>query len=153
MLAVLAPLVVLLNGLAAGVLVGTQLGGWPLLASLPAGRYVEAHAFFSTRYDPFMPICLVGTVLGDVVLTVVAIRTGAWPAFAAGAVLAAATAVVSVRKNVPVNKWVRGLDPEHLPGDFARQDPRREWGAWNRVRTALTVAALVTNCLGVALLL
>ncbi|HEY8986903.1 MAG TPA: DUF1772 domain-containing protein, partial [Streptomyces sp.] len=104
MLTLLLPLVLLLNGLAAGVLFGTQLGGFPYLASLPADRYVEAHAFFGTRYDPAMPLCLVGTVGCDTALAFLAPEPFARAAFAVAAVLAAATSVISVAKNVPVNR-------------------------------------------------
>ncbi|WP_116198858.1 DUF1772 domain-containing protein [Amycolatopsis circi] len=149
----LIPLVVLANGLAAGVLAGTQLGGWPLLRSLPANEYVRAHAFFATRYDPFMPICLVLTVLGDLVLGVFAAEGVAGALFLTAAVLAVATVGISLVKNVPVNKWVRGLDPAHLPGDFAERDPRRNWGGWNRARTVLCTLALAANCVALGLLL
>ncbi|MBO8192100.1 DUF1772 domain-containing protein [Streptomyces oryzae] len=153
MIAYLAPLVVLLNGLAAGVLFGTQLGGWPLLAVLPADRYVHAHAFFATRYDPAMPICLLGTLAGDIWLAAVSPHAVARGLFVAGAVLAAATVVISLTKNVPVNKWVQTLDPDNLPADFADHDPRRRWGAWNQRRSALTVLALFVNCAALTLLL
>ncbi|WP_414170149.1 anthrone oxygenase family protein [Streptoverticillium reticulum] len=153
MFPVVVPLVVLANGLAAGVLTGTLLGGWPLLAALPPDRYVHAHAFFATRYDPFMPACMITTVLGDGALT--AARTDAAPRalFLAGGVLALAAVVVSVTANVPVNKWVRTLDPDNLPADFDRMDPRPRWGAWNRRRAALTALALLANCTALALLL
>lgn len=153
MLEVLAPLVLLALGLAAGVLVGTQLGGFPLLASLPPDQYVRAHAFFATRYDPFMPACLVVGVLGSAALAVLAPGTAPRVLYGAAAALALATVVISLRKNVPVNRWVRSLDPEHLPADFAERDPRRHWGAWNRTRTALGTAALLVHCAALALLL
>ncbi|MFE3140630.1 anthrone oxygenase family protein [Streptomyces scopuliridis] len=153
MLAFLVPLVVLLNGLAAGVLFGTQLGGWPLLAALPPDRYVHAHAFFATRYDPAMPVCLLGTLLGDAALAFLA--PGAVPAtlFAAASVLALLTVAISVTKNVPVNKWVRTLDPDNLPADFDAHDPRPAWGPWNRRRSLLTTLAMVANCAALAALL
>lgn len=147
---VLVPLVLLANGLAAGVLVGTQLGGWPLLVSLPPQRYVHAHAFFATRYDPFMPICFVATVAGDVAL---AVTTGPRVLFVIAAVCLACAITVSLTKNVPVNKWVRSLDPDDLPADFADRDPRRHWGTWNTTRAVLAVAGLLANCLALALLL
>lgn len=153
MLAVLVPLVLLANGLAAGVLVGTQLGGWPLLVALPPDRYVHAHAFFSARYDPFMPSCLVGTVVGDVLLAMLVPGAGPRVLYAAGALLALATVTISIVKNVPVNRWVRTLDPDDLPADFASRDPRRHWGTWNRARTRLVVLSLLTNCVALALLL
>lgn len=151
MLQVLVPLVILANGLAAGVLMGTQLGGWPLLQSLPADRYVHAHAFFATRYDPFMPVCLIVTVLGDVTLALVADAAGTRPLFLVATVLALGTITISLLKNVPVNKWVRALDPDDLPADFAGRDPRPAWGRWNRTRTTLSVLALLANCLALGL--
>ncbi|MDJ1133968.1 DUF1772 domain-containing protein [Streptomyces iconiensis] len=153
MIAYLAPSVVLFNGLAAGVLFGTQLGGWPLLAALPADRYVHAHAFFATRYDPAMPLCLLGTLAGDIWLAVLAPDGAASALFVLGAVLAACTVVISLTQNVPVNKWIQTLDPDNLPQDFAARDPRRRWGAWNQRRSTLTVAALLANCAALALLL
>lgn len=153
MLELLVPIVILATGLAAGVLVGTELGGFPLLESLPPDQYVRAHAFFATRYDPFMPVCLVIATLGSVALAVVAPRGGAQVLYAVAAGLALAAVMISLRKNVPINKWVRTLDPEHLPDDFPARDPRRRWGAWNRTRAALGTAALLAHCGALALLL
>ena len=160
MLSILAPLLLLLNGLAAGVLFGTQLGGFPYLASLPGDRYVHAHAFFGQRYDPAMPVCLVGTVVLDAVLALGGFgafgagSAGGTPAralFAAAGLLAAATALISVTKNAPVNRWMRTVDPDHLPADLQRT--RDTWGAWNRRRSLLTIAALVANCAALGFLL
>jgi uncharacterized membrane protein len=150
MIAVLAPMVLLTAGLAAGVLTGTVLGGAPLLMALPTERYVHAHGFFATRYDPFMPACLVATLLGDLALA--AIVTGpASIVFGIAGVLAVAVTIVSLTKNAPVNKWMATLDPERLPADFV--DPRKQWVAWNQVRTVLAVAALIGNVVAIGLLL
>jgi uncharacterized membrane protein len=151
--ALLAPLVVLLNGLAAGVLLGTQLGGWPLLAALPPDRYVHAHAFFATRYDPAMPICLLGTLVGDAVLAAGGSHTPARLLFLAAALLAAVTITISLTKNVPVNKWIQGVDPENLPENFSELDPRGSWGPWNRRRSILAILAFAANCAALAALL
>ncbi|MBP2327291.1 putative membrane protein [Kibdelosporangium banguiense] len=153
MLELLVPVVLLANGLAAGVLVGTQLGGWPLLESLPPAGYVSAHAFFSTRFDPFMPVCFVAAAVGDVVLGVLADRAVTAVLFLTAALLTLGSVVVSLVKNVPLNRWIRTLDPDRLPADFAERDPRRRWGGWNRARTALAVLALLFNCVAVGLLL
>lgn len=146
----LAPLVLLTSGLAAGVLMGTVLGGAPLLMALPTDRYVHAHGFFATRYDPFMPICLIVTCAGGLVLGFLADGPAA-AVFLLTGLLAGSVVTISLLKNAPVNRWMATLDPDRLPEDF--QDPRREWMAWNRVRTALSVAALVGNVVATGLLL
>jgi uncharacterized membrane protein len=150
-LTVLAPLLLLLNGLAAGVMLGTQLGGFPYMASLPVDRYVYAHAFLGQRYDPTMPVCLLGTVVLDVVLAAGAPDSTARVLFAVAALLTATTPVIAIVKNAPVNRWMRTLDPDNLPADF--QDPRPEWGAWNSRRSWITIAALAVNCTALGFLL
>lgn len=148
---IVVALVLLANGLAAGVLTGTVLGGVPLLQALPTDRYVHAHAFFAGRYDPFMPLCLLGTAVGDTVLALRVTEPTARALLAVAAVTAVAVITVSVTRNVPINRWVKSLDPEALPADFT--DPRPRWAHWNRVRTALAVLALTANVSAVAVLL
>ena len=150
MIELFAPVVLLANGLAAGVLAGAVLGGLPLLLQLPVDRYVHAHGFFGTRYDPFMPICLVVTLLGDLVLAVLAPPKAVVP-FAIAALLAAAVVTISLTKNAPVNRWMASLDPEKLPADF--EDPRRSWSFWHRLRTVFAVVALVSNVVAIGLLI
>ncbi|MEU7649399.1 DUF1772 domain-containing protein [Streptomyces huasconensis] len=150
---VVVPLLLLVNGLGAGVMMNTQLGGFAYLNLLPPARYVHAHAFYSTRYDPFMPLCIVATALGAAVLAIAGSHPEARVLHALAALLALATITVSVVKNVPVNRWVQSLDPQRLPADFAERDPRRSWGRWNQVRTWLLTAALAVNCAALATLL
>jgi uncharacterized membrane protein len=150
MVALLAPFVLLTAGLSAGVLTGTVLGGAPLLMVLPTERYVHAHGFFATRYDPFMPVCLVATFVGDLVLGVLT-PGPASAVFIVAGLLAGSVATISLLKNAPVNRWMATLDPDRLPDDF--RDPRREWVAWNKIRTGLAVAALAGNVVAIGLLL
>src|SRR2546430_2081017 len=117
MIAVLAPLVLLTAGLSAGVLTGTVLGGAPLLMALPTDRYVHAHGFFATRYDPFMPVCLISTLVLDLLLALLA-KGSASPVFLVAGLLAGSVATISLVKNAPVNRWMATLDPERLPADF-----------------------------------
>lgn len=150
---VLFPLVLLANGLSAGVLAWGLLGGWPFMRSLPDDRYVHLHAFMATRYDPFMPVCLIVTVAGDVVLALLLPgAAGAGLAVLAGLLTVTAIAV-SLVKNVPVNKWMQSLDPEALPADFAEVHPRAGWGRWNTFRSVLVLLAFVANCVALGLVL
>jgi hypothetical protein len=122
----LAPLVVLLNGLAAGVLFNSVLGGFPYLASLPDGRYVHAHAFYGTRYDPAMPICLIGTTLGDLVLAAIAPGTASRSLFLAAAVLAAVVAYVVTRPLLRARERERAGDARRAELDAAKEAKYRE---------------------------
>src|SRR4051794_28848292 len=103
--------VLLCNGLAAGVLTASELASFPLMARLPADQYVRTHAFFSTRYDPFMPACLILTVLGDLALAVTLHGPFTRGLYGTAAVCAAAAIVIAVARNVPLNVWVRSVDP------------------------------------------
>lgn len=139
------PLLLLANGMAAGGLMIAFLGGAPLQFVLPVPDYVVVQKFLTTRFDPFMPICLIITILVDSTL---AATTPAMPfrllAAVAGALVACAI-TVSLTKNFPINKFVRSLDPQRLPANWSDVDPRVKWRNWNAVRTTLTVTALVCN--------
>lgn len=141
--------VLLCNGLAAGVLTASELGQFPLMARLPADEYIRTHAFFSTRYDPFMPTCLILTVLGDLALAVTADDPLAQGLSATAAVLAAGAVLIAITRNVPLNAWVRSLDPQAPPRDW--RERRASWGRWNLRRCVLVAVALVANCATVAI--
>lgn len=153
MIRLLLPLALMGSGLAAGGLAIAALGGAPLLLSLPTDRYVPVHKFLVERFDPFMPICMVLALVSDAVLAVVApVPAGRW-ALGGAAVLLVGVLAVSVLKNVPINRWVATLDPQSLPEDWERLDPRVSWRNWNLLRTALAMAALVLNAVAVGVLL
>jgi uncharacterized membrane protein len=147
------PLALLGSGFAAGGLMISALGGAPLLLILPTDQYVPIHKFLVTRFDPFMPISLCGALIADAILAFTA-ATGAGRALTGtAAVLLVIAVVVSLTKNVPINKWVARLDPSALPENFEHLDPRVRWRNWNLVRTALAVTALLVNVSTVAALL
>ncbi|WP_019869953.1 DUF1772 domain-containing protein [Salinispora oceanensis] len=153
MVRVLLPLALVFSGFAAGGLMISSLGGAPLLLALPTERYIPVHQFLVTRFDPFMPISMTVTLALDLALTLI----GPSPAFRLLTTLAAAllaiAMMVSLTKNVPINRWISTLDPEQLPDDWQRLDPRVRWRNWNLVRTVLAVTALLLNTSAVAVLL
>ena len=147
------PVVLLANGLAAGALMIAVLGGAPLQFVLPVSDYVVVQKFLTTRFDPFMPICLIITIVVD---TTTAITTTATPArwLAAGAALLVASAItVSLTRNAPINRWVRKLDPHALPENWDEVDPRIRWRNGNALRATLTVAGLLVNVITVSTLI
>nr|BAJ52685.1 hypothetical protein [Streptomyces sp. TA-0256] len=149
---ILLPLALIGSGMAAGGLMIASLGGAPLLLSLPADRYVPVHQFLVTRFDPFMPICMVTAMLTDTAVAALAHDATRVPAGVA-AVLLLGAIVVSLAKNVPINKWVGSLEPGVVPPDWERVDPRARWRNWNLVRTGLAVTALLANATAAALAL
>ncbi|GAA3882129.1 hypothetical protein GCM10022243_53390 [Saccharothrix violaceirubra] len=148
MTAVLVLVVLSANGLAAGVLLWSAVCGVPLLRTLDPGRYIEVERLWGNRFEPFQPICVVLTVLADVLLAV----TGpvSRPLFAVAAVAAAGVIAISTTRNVPLKRWVMSLDPAAPPEDFEEHDPRPEWARWNLTRTVLASVAFVANALAVA---
>lgn len=153
MIHVLLPLLLLANGMAAGGLMIAFLGGAPLQFVLPFDGYVVVQQFLTTRFDPFMPICLVITILTDGTLAATTATTPfRWLAAVAG-VLVACAITVSLTKNFPINKFVRKLDPDRQPANWSEVDPRMRWRNWNAVRTTLTVTALLLNVTAVGTLI
>ena len=138
---------VLASGLGTGVMLSTVIGMVPMTLALPYDRYVEMIQFMWPRYDPFMPLMNGLAFVLDVVLAIVLGDDPARPFLVAGAVLLAAVMVISVVKNVPINKYVTGLDPRNQPDDWDRADPRQRWRQWNTIRTSLAVLALLANVL------
>jgi uncharacterized membrane protein len=147
----LVPTLLLANGLAAGVMLSTVIGTVPLMMVLPYERYVQMVQFLWRRYDPFMPIANGIAFAADIVLAV----TTPGPSrvlWSVAAALLACVMVISVRKNVPVNRYVMSLDPQSLPDDWGRRDQRAFWQRWNTIRTSLALTTLLVNVLAVALL-
>jgi uncharacterized membrane protein len=150
MLAQALDVVVLIgNGITAGVLFCVALSVVPALASMPVDRYVEAHRLLGRNYDPAMPVIVLSSTVTDLVLAVLAGSIGTRLLFAAGAVLLLGVSTVSHLRNVPINRRVKALDASRLPAGW--QDPRPRWRRWNLVRTGLALLALAVNATAVTL--
>jgi uncharacterized membrane protein len=152
MITFFVPLVVLTGGLAAGGLMISALGGAPMLLALPVNTYLPVHKLLVGRFDPFMPVCIITSLLSDIALAVVAPNGATHTLAAAGAALYLSVLSVSLTKNVPINRWIKTLDPANPPADWNRIDPRVRWRNWNLVRTVLALLALVVNVAAVGVL-
>jgi uncharacterized membrane protein len=149
----LVPLLLLVNGVAAGMMLSTVVGVVPMFLTLSYPAYVRAVQFLWPRYDPLMPVLTVTTAALDVLLAAGAAEPAARVPFAVGAALMVVVIAISLLRNVPINRYVMRLDPETTPGDWAERDPRRRWRAWNTLRTALTVLALLAALAATAALI
>jgi uncharacterized membrane protein len=147
------PLALLANGIAAGVLLGGELGVVPYFKSLPVDRYIHAHTFVTGRYDPFQPICMLITVILDITIAV----TTAQPAvrlLCVAAVLAILCVIgVARTRTARMARWLKKVDPAALPADFDPVAFRTSWSTWNRRRVGLGVAAFACNVAAVGVLL
>lgn len=157
MIQVLVPVALLANGIAAGVMLGNAIGPAAFALQLPYDRYVGLIKYMWPRYDPFVPILNALTFALDIAIAVVAPPSrggnGASGLFGLAAALVAALMVVSLAKNVPINKYVTGLDPARPPDDWPERDPRTAWKKWNEIRVTLVLLALGTGLAGAGTLL
>lgn len=145
MLSLFMPVALMFSGLAGGGLMIATLGGAPLLLILPRDRYVPIHQFLVTRFDPFMPLSMTTAMVFDLALAFTAPNLPARLFSGAACLLLLAAMIVSLTKNVPINRWIRTLDPDNLPLNFDQLDPRVRWRNWNAVRTAFAIVALLCN--------
>lgn len=145
---VLAVLVVVTSGVVAGVLFGFAVSVLPAFFDMPADRYVYSAALIGWNWDPLMPIIVLSSFAVDVALAVVAPpQTRAL--FVLGAVLLAGVSVVSHWCNVPINRQVKKIDPDNLPGDWS--DPRPLWRRFHYLRTGLALLAVAVNAVALPL--
>ncbi len=153
MVRALLPLALLGSGFAAGGLMISVLGGVPLLLRLPTEQYIPVHQFLVTRFDPFMPISMCTALAADAVLVFMVADPVSRSLLGLGALLLVVAMVVSMTRNVPINRWIKTVDPKNLPEDWERLDPRIRWRNWNLTRTVCVVVALLANVTAVAPLL
>jgi uncharacterized membrane protein len=147
---ILVPLALLGNGMAAGGLI-ISVRGAPIILRMPVAQYVPYHQYMVGRFDPFMPICMVTALLADLTLAFTVPATGTGLLCALAALLLAGTVVVSLTRNVPINLWVKTLDPDKLPEHFDKLDRRQSWVRWNAIRMDFAIAALAVNAVVLAI--
>ncbi|HEY8374607.1 MAG TPA: DUF1772 domain-containing protein [Pseudonocardiaceae bacterium] len=147
---VLGVLVVVSSGMVAGVLFAVALSVLPALFAMPTDRYVYSHKLLGRNWDPTMPIIVLSSALLDVVLAVLAPAGPARTLYVVGVVLLIGVSVVSHFCNVPINRRVKAVDPDHIPEDWT--DPRPLWRRWHMLRTTLAVLAVLVNAMALAVL-
>ncbi|MDX2938449.1 DUF1772 domain-containing protein [Streptomyces ipomoeae] len=144
----LGVLVLLGNGVTAGVLFAVALSVVPAMAVMPADRYVYVHQLLGRNWDPTMPAIVLLSALLDTALAIAADDGARAGLLGTAALLLVAVSVVSHFRNVPLNRRVKALDPGRLPADWS--DPRPAWRRWHLTRTTLAVTALALNALALA---
>jgi uncharacterized membrane protein len=142
----LALVFVLMSGVLAGVLVGVELAVVPMLAALPADRYVQVHRLLDPGFDPFMPRFNQVALGIGVLITIFAPGVPAKLVFATAVLCIVGVAVVSEVYNVRLNRRIDTWESTTPPADW--QAVRLRWGRWNRVRTAISVLGFLVAVAG-----
>jgi len=133
-------IVLLVAALATGGLMVNWVGLARAMAQLSPCTYVELHQSTNRTFQPYMPIVVVGAIVGGVVLAVASgIHTASGQLSAFGAVCYAAVIAITLPTDLPINKQVARWSIENPPGDWAAV--RARWIRFHVIRTLFSVPA------------
>lgn len=147
------PLALLGNSLTAGGLLVVMVSSAPLRLALSADRAVQVHQLLTKPMEPLMPICMALGIVSDVAFQFTTEHHAAGILCGIAATMQLKAVLVSLTKNVRINRWMASLDHTELPSDFAERDPRAEWRKWNRIRALCALCALLLNIVAVGLMI
>ena len=135
-------IVLLVAALATGGLMVNWVGLARAMAQLSPCTYVELHQSTNRTFQPYMPIVVVGAIVGGVVLAVASgIHTASGQLSAFGAVCYAAVIAITLPTDLPINKQVARWSIENPPGDWAAV--RARWIRFHVIRTLFSVPGFV----------
>jgi uncharacterized membrane protein len=134
--------VVIFAALATGGLMVNWIGLGRAMSRLSASTYVEFHQATNQTFDPYMPIVVVGAILGGLVLAIVCQGTHSLSdeLAIAGAVCYVAVLAVALSTNVRINKQIARWSVQNPPDDWALI--RSRWIRFHIVRTCFSLPGL-----------
>jgi hypothetical protein len=121
MSAVLKLAVVVFAALATGGLMVNWIGLGRAMSCLSVSTYVEFHQATNHTFDPYMPIVVVGALLGGIVLAIPSqgIHSFSGDLAIAGSVCYVAVLAIALSTNVRINKQIARWSVESPPDDWA----------------------------------
>jgi len=139
---VLQLIVVFVAALATGGLMVNWIGLGRAMSRLSASTYVEFHQASNHTFQPYMPIVVVGALLGGIVLAMLSpgIHSLSGKLGIAGSVCYALVLAISLTKDVPINKLVARWSVQSPPDDWTLF--RARWVRFHIVRTLFSLPAL-----------
>jgi uncharacterized membrane protein len=139
-------IVVFFAALATGGLMVNWIGLGRAMSRLSVSTYVEFHQATNHTFDPYMPIVVVGALLGGIVL---AISRGVYSLSGelaiAGSVCYAAVLAIGLPTCVRINKQVARWSVQSPPDDWMLI--RASWVRFHIVRTLFSLPALASYIL------
>jgi uncharacterized membrane protein len=139
---VLQLVVVLLAALATGGLMVNWIGLGRAMSRLSVSTYVEFHQATLLTFEPYMPIVIVGALLGGIVLAILfqGIHSLSGELAIAGSICYVAVLAVSLPTNVRINKQIARWSVQSPPDDWARI--RASWVRFHIFRTLFSLPGL-----------
>jgi uncharacterized membrane protein len=142
-------LAVLCSGLVAGGLTLVALAVVPVFEQLPVADWTRLHRALDGHVDRFMPALTILAIVAGTVAAMLVSGTTLRVLLLAGVVGDVAVALVSQTLNLPLNRAIRGWDPQRTPATAGAI--RSRWVRFHRLRTAAGVAATALFTTGLVL--
>jgi uncharacterized membrane protein len=134
--------VVIFAALATGALMVNWIGLGRAMSRLSSSTYVEFHQATNHTFDPYMPIVVVGAILGGIVLAILSsgIYSLSGTLAIAGFVCYAAVIAITLPTNLRINKQIGGWLVQSPPDDWA--SIRASWVRFHILRTLFSLPGL-----------
>ena len=134
--------VIFCAALATGGLMVNWIGLGRAMSRLSASTYVEFHQATNHTFDPYMPIVVVGSLFGGIVLAILfrGIHSLSGELAIVGFICYAAVLTVALLTNLPINKQVARWSIQSPPDDWALI--RARWVQFHIIRTLFSIPAL-----------
>jgi uncharacterized membrane protein len=142
--------VVIFAALATGGLMVNWIGLGRAVSRLSASTYVEFHQATNRTFNPYMPIVVVGALLGGIVLAILSpgIHSLSGELAIVGSLCYFAVLAIALSTDVRINKQIAGWSVQSPPDNWARI--RARWVRFHILRTLFSppgLACYVLACL------
>jgi hypothetical protein len=134
--------IVVFAALATGGLMVNWIGLGRAMSRLSVSSYVEFHQATNHTFDPYMPIVVVGAMLGGIVLAILSQGSHSLSGelAIAGSVCYVAVLAIALSTNVRINKQLERWSVEKPPGDWSAV--RSRWIRFHIGRTLFSLPGL-----------
>ena len=142
--------VIFIAALATGALMVNWIGLARAMSRLSESTYVEFHQATNHTFNPYMPIVVVGAILGGIVLAILSpgIHSLSGELVIAGSVCYVAVLAIALSTDVRINKQIAHWSVQSPPDDWALI--RARWVRFHIVRTLFSLpgrACYILACL------
>ena len=139
-------IVLFFAALATGALITNWIGLGRAMSRLSVSAYVEFHQHTNHTFDPYMPIVVIGALLGGLALAVTyGVHSLPGQLAAVGAACYALVIIIGVATCVRINHQIESWSIQNPPRDWAQV--RARWLKFHIIRTLFSVPAFAAYVL------